>query len=255
MLAQTGLKERAANVSDETAPIPRVNPAGAGFSVLEAIVVLLIASVILTLVLPVMMQSISQNLKTSQQSMAVIKAQIEERSFRLLLNSTVTERQSSIGRPARTSLEGTRSALKIVVLAAEDIGCGRMERETAVVLSIVQNSATEGARLVCTSDGDSRVLAAWKQGAAALSYSSDGMAWVDDWPRQEDAGAWDRSLISPDGAVSKAPLVSAPLVRFEVKGKGDDHLVWIERAGAIEPVELDPGAVFAGEPITADGFR
>ncbi len=218
-----------------------------GFSLIEALVVLTVTSLILAAILPISIRSIASNLRISERGLSDIAGAIDEAAFRALLGSAVPARQTVSSQPGRTSLTGDASRIDLISLSRLGGSCTSANRETRVSLVIERDG--RGGRLVCTGPEASRVLARWTAGDAAFSYSRDGTAWVSNWPTAEDQNAWERSLMQSAefNSSSTTPLVWAPLVRFEVTSAGPDRLIWIERGGEVAPVEFDPEAIFTGE--------
>lgn len=218
----------------------------AGFSILEAIVVLLISSMVLSVVLPIVIQSTAQNLRTGQRALSIVEQTLDENSFRRLLRSVAPPRQSVLGKPARVTVEGEPKTLSFVALSDAPTSCVRSPGETTVRLEIEREQQTQRESLVCYAGAQARVLASWNAADATFAYSLDGKIWADEWPRESDRREWERQL-GGAGAGGGAPLVSAPLVRLELTTRTGGHVAWIERAGSIEPVTFDVQAMFTGE--------
>lgn len=218
-------------------------PAQAGFSILEAIVILMIGGMILSAVLPIVMQSTAQNLRLGKKALGSVEAILEESAFRALMQSAAPPAQSSLGRPARVTIRGDANSLSLVSLNAQPLACAKSLGEIPVTLVIEGLGSNAGGQLVCRSEEASRTLATWPAGRVSLAYSSDGKSWADKWPSEADEARWERDLVAT-GATSGAPLISAPLVKLEFDFGNSNSSVWIERAGSIEPVSYDVDTIF-----------
>jgi len=218
-------------------------------SIVESLVVLVVSSLLLSVLLPTAIQSMSSNLRTGEEGLRQMRRSLDERAFRRILNAAAPARQAPGGRPVRLALRGDAARMSLSVLPREAIPCASAHREGTVTLTIIANESGAGGRLICANESvpgartadsafEAHLVTSWGSGVGAFAYSQDGVEWRSDWPDPEVFQREESAILrATDQSGVTQPLVLAPLVRFEVAG-ARARTLWVERAGAIEPVAV-----------------
>lgn len=214
----------------------RDNKPPAGFTIIEALIVLMISSVILTVALGMASRSAEQSIRLGERSLDQMNLFIEQEIFRILLGEFVLSLQEFGDAPPENYVSGDAAAFEGVVSARRPIACAGPAPWLEVSLRIEQGAG--GGRLVCVAGGRSFDIARWEAGAARFEYSADGRNWRADWPvRADDAALNDffarRSAAPEDLESPGIPVVEDVLVRFTLNRPGRPRdLVWIAPVGS-----------------------
>lgn len=212
-----------------------------GLSIIESLVVLLVSSLLLSILLPTAIQSLSANLRIGDVGLQQLRRSLDERGFRKMMSAATPARQAPGARPVRETVRGDARQMTLTVIAREAVACAPESREVRVKLMIEDAEGGDGGRLVCRGEGaeaQDSVVATWRRGRGAFAYSLDGLQWRADWPDPELIAAQENAVRDADDTSGLTqPLVLAPLVRLEIKD-ATQTTVWVERAGAVEPVQV-----------------
>ncbi len=182
-----------------------------GLSLIEALIVVTLTTMMALLLLPMMSSVGLRNFGRLKHAIATADLVNAESEFRSLLASAVQDQ--------RVRFAGDQSSLIFAASPAALTACVGPGAPVTVRLSVVD--LAPGGALVCEGAGR-RELLRWPDGNARFSYSV-GSGWT--------------------GSFSEAPLNGAapasytpPLVRLEL---GDGEGVWIASAGWREPARLE----------------
>lgn len=225
---------------------PARDPKTEGFSVLEAIIALLVASLILSVILPIASRSVGDNLRVGMRGLDAVAASIEESAFRGLAAAAVPAPSQPFRPAIREMLSGRATQIDMTAMAPQVTLCVPQGEIAAVTLAIEQQG--DAGRLVCRTEGGERELMRWSQGVASFAYSLDGGAWSDIWPIEPDTGP-DAPLLGANQLVT----IKAPRVRFTLVKAGRPAISWIAAFGYLRPIEyrlddMSPGAGQAFPP-------
>lgn len=203
-----------------------------GLSLIEVLVVLAIASLLLTALLPITSRAIATNVRLADRGLSTVDFGIEEMLLRRLL-AQAAPLPGKDGGPARTNVEGDGERLVLLSDPAGPIGCAEPGGLSPVTLRI--EPLGRGGRLVCESGSGQTEVLRWAAGVGRFRYSEDGQAWSKGFTAPDPLAAV-RNLDEAPGA----PLVAAPLVRFSIEGGDGSQIAWIERVGRPVPVRFSP---------------
>lgn len=202
----------------------------AGFSVLEAIIALVVASMILSVILPIASRSVSDNLRVGMRGLDAVALSIEESAFRGLAAAAVPAPTLPFRPAPREMLTGTPSEIVMTAMTPQVTLCVPQGEPVPVTLSIEQSG--EAGRLVCRAAERERELLRWQDGTASFAFSLDGGAWSDVWPTGPDTSA----DVAQFG-VSQRTSIKAPRVRFTLMRAGRPAISWIAPFGYLRPIE------------------
>lgn len=148
----------------------------------------------------------------STRALDTAEASRAEREFRDLLGGIVPANRGD----AEASFVGRAELLIVRTGLATSVRCAD-EGVHVVRLRVKAGS------LVCEVAGRERLLLRWRDGVGRFSYSVDGRHWTTAWQAAP--------------ATSRAATGStvAALVRFELQVAQAPGVVWVARAGAVEP--------------------
>jgi len=206
------------------------NHAAAGFSVLEAIIALLVASLILSVILPIASRSVGDNLRIGMHGLDAVALSIEESAFRGLASAAVPAPTLPFRPAPLDMLSGSPAEIVMTAMAPQQTLCVPQGELAAVTLTIEQQG--EAGRLVCRTEERERELMRWNEGEASFAYSLDGGAWSSIWPIAPAAES-DAPLL---GATQLA-TIKAPRVRFTLMKAGRPSFSWIAAFGYLRPVQ------------------
>lgn len=195
-----------------------------GVSILEALIVTVIAGLLLVILLPLIPQSMRRDSDGAYAAIAMEAAVRGERVYRGALRSFVQQPAGAMGAVAVVS--GNAVQVTGLAIAEQDLGCMAEGQQGAMQLRVERRG--RGGALVC--DGPAGVVDAlrWSEGAAQFVYSEDGVRWSGAWP----------AYVSATPQRDSASVV----VRFELSARGRDALVWSERAGWTEAADIAAAA-------------
>lgn len=160
-----------------------------GLSVIEAIIIVSVSALMALLLLPLAPRAASRNTAMTEDAALRVESAAAEQEFRMLIRAG----------PAREGASSER-AVSLAPVLDRAVACARAGAP-AVRLRVDQQA------LVCESEGRTRALLRWRDGAGAFAYSADGSAW------------------------SRSPPENARFVRFEIRTAQKLPLTWVERAG------------------------
>lgn len=199
-----------------TYPVKSIRDARAserGLSLIEALVVVTITTMMALLLLPMLSRVGVRNFAHVKQAIASADLANAEAEYRSLLASAVQDPQQQFA--------GAHSSLTFLASASTAAACISAGAPQRVRLSVV--NLESGGALVCDGAGR-RELLRWPQGSAHFSYNV-GSGWLTSWRELPRNGA------APPG-------FTPPMVRFELdNGEG----LWIAAAGWSEPSRVDVG--------------
>ena len=204
--------------------------ATAGFSVLEAIIALLVASLILSVILPIASRSVSDNLRIGMRGLDAVALSIEESAFRGLASAAVPAPTLPFRPAPRDMLSGSPAEIVMTAMAPQQTLCVPQGELVAVKLTIEQQG--EAGRLVCRIDERERELMRWEEGEASFAYSLDGGAWSKIWPIAPATGS-----DAPQLGATQLSTIKAPRVRFILMKAGRPSFSWIAAFGYLRPVQ------------------
>lgn len=205
-----------------------------GFSIIEAIVVLLIAGMVLSLVLPIASRSTSGNLRMGMQGLSNFDESIGEELFRRLVSAAVPPPARPFEAPAADTLSGTSSEVRFYVRSPDGVLCAPRGKLVEVVLQI--EATDSGARLDCRSEGREVEVARWHGDAASFSFSGNGLSWADHWPPTDQDRRVERTVTLENLDSMRGQSVVAPLLRLRPT-PDSDAMSWIVSVGRAEPVQ------------------
>lgn len=196
-----------------------------GLSIIEALVILTITSLLTLLLLPIVSRAASRNYSLADQTLDDADFAHAEAQFRMLLRSAEQHGEGA----SASGLEGQSDSLQIYPGLARGVSCASSGAGRAVRLRIFQSD--KGGSLICESDFGRSELLSWAQGAARLHYSRDGGSWYAEWS--------DRNANSQSRRGGAAPVTHmAPLVKFELTRPDGRMTAWTMRAGWTEPTHI-----------------
>jgi prepilin-type N-terminal cleavage/methylation domain-containing protein len=228
-----------------------------GFSLIEAIVVLLIASLVLVSVLEISAGAAARNARLSREVSAAADRQLDQLFFRELLGSAMPPLQQEGQPPPKFAGEGNGAALTFTLSPERPVACAGVRPYQQVTFRIVRTGT--GGRLLCEGDLGTYPLADWRGGGGRLDYSLDGENWSAIYPDEqsvsffeaaEDLGQED----DPERLLRTGALrahITAPIVRFTLPD-GPQTDVWMARMGRSGPAPLNRPELF--ERGGDDGF-
>jgi len=194
-----------------------------GLSLAEALVVLVISSLVLSIALPLAARSVIDNLRIGNHGLSAQDLSLREETFRRVLKAAVQPSAPAGAEPIASTVAGDSRSVRLTVLAEEDALCARGGQVMRIELRLDERAQSSG--LNCASDLGSRPLLALANAQSlSFAYSADGRVWSDHWPLRGD----DQNEV----------LVEAPLVRLLV-ATPSRTIVWIERAGATAPLNYE----------------
>lgn len=200
-----------------------------GLSLIEALVIVTMTSLLALLLLPLASGAAGRNFALVDRSLGAAEAANAEAQVRILLRGAVQGE----------GLGGDADMVSFSPSLAAAMACAAPGPPQKVRLRVLRGR--EESRLVCESGEHSLELLRWV-GGGGFSYSADGAGWRSSWSEQP---AGSQSARGGAAAVTRA----APLVRFELSDAAGRGFVWVERAGWTEaaPIEVertidDPGA-------------
>jgi len=203
-----------------------------GLSLLEAIVVLVISSMVLSIVLPLASRSIRDNVRIGARGLDAQQVSIEEEVFRRLVRGAVQRPPAPGETPNADIVVGDGEGFSAAILAEAPAGCASGGRIEDVRIA-VENTG-DAVRLTCAVAERRIVLLDLPAGSdAAFSYSWDGDAWSSTWPNE---GFFGVNEMVEDAERPTQRLVAAPLVRLSLASSTARPTTWIERAGRVAPV-------------------
>lgn len=182
-----------------------------GLSLIEALIVVTLTTMMALLLLPMMSSVGVRNFARVKHAIAsadLVNAEVE---FRSLLASAVQDR--------RVRFAGDQSTLVFAASPAAVTACVGPGAPVMVRLSVID--LEPGGALVCEGT-ERRELLRWPSGSGRFSYN-DGAGWV---------GSYRELPLNDAAPVSYTP----PLVRIEL---GEGEGVWIASAGWSEPTRLE----------------
>ncbi|MEE4212742.1 MAG: type II secretion system protein [Parvularcula sp.] len=228
-----------------------------GFSLIEAIVVLLIASLVLTSVLEISSSAASRNARLAREVSAAADRQLDETFFRTLLASAMPPLQQA-GEPPPTLVgEGFANELRFTLSPEKPVACASVRAYQTVSLRIVPMEG--GQALLCEGDLGVYPLASWRGEGGQFSYSLDGQEWSAIYPAEErqsffaqaaDLGR-EEDIDALFRTAGNRKMIRAPIVRLTMPDGGSAR-VWMARLGQTMPVPLTRAELF--EEGGDDGF-
>lgn len=201
---------------------------------MEALLILVVSSLVLSVALPIASRSVRDNLRIGARGLDAQEAALQETLFRTLLAAAMPAAATPDEPTATEMLQGESDRLSFSVVMRQPAGCVAAGEQAAVELRIVQRST-----LQCVAGERSVTLLRLPQGSElAFEYSADGTEWRNDWPERHlarnDEGIDEARLFGP------RPPVQAPLVRLTLLDSSGRARAWLERAGGAIPVEVSP---------------
>lgn len=203
-----------------------VRPGEIGLSVIEALVVVAITSLLTALLLPLMSRASQRNYGYTQSTLDAGQTVRAETAFRAMLANLVPPNVATRAEQALALIEGDAAAFTGAFAAGAPSFCAPAGAYGLVRMRIERRGA--GGGLICQTGRGVYDVLTWRQGEAAFAYSADGAAWRALWPAAARTGS-----ANTPGAPEFSP---APLVRFRLSSRQAGALEWIARAGWSEPV-------------------
>ena len=205
-----------------------------GFSLIEVMVTLLIASVVLTGAFQVTTAFSARNARLSAQLDALTTQDAREQLYRAMMAGFAPRIQDPHEPPPAELIFG--DAKTVSGWASSEIAAGCVSTRNFQEVKFEIRESANGGALYCLGDYGEIELAAWASGQAAFDYSLDGVEWQEVWPTPEQALGFDQfeRRLSGSEAFEETLLertsLRAPLVRFRYPGVGGLQ-TWIARAG------------------------
>ncbi len=199
--------------SQRTFPMASIREARSqerGLSLMEALVVVTLTTMMALLLLPMVSNVGARNFSRVKHAIAAADLVNAENEFRAVLASAVQDPQ--------VRFAGAQTSLVFAASPAVAAACVEPGAPAIVRLSLIELES--GGALVCEGAAR-RELLRWPQGRARFSYNV-GAGWVASWsePPLNDA---------------PPPGHTPPLVRFELGAEN----VWVAAAGWSEPTRLE----------------
>lgn len=227
-----------------------------GFSLLEAIIILVVASLILSVILPLASRAIRDNLRIGVIGLNAVDDGLSQDLLRRMGAAIVAPLGELGVAPPRHNAQGNAQRVRFTVLAQQDLPCAQAFRLQTVELRI-EAAGTSG-KLFCVPIVGREELAIrtetsgieiyrWRGAFAAFEYSEDGRTWGAVWPPPELRVTLEddlRRVFQSDGAVG-LEAVSAPRLRFSIDRTLGRDSAWVIPLGEVGPIAIDPLAGFA----------
>ncbi|GEM_PF-2214464 len=222
-----------------------------GFSLLEAIIILVVASLVLSVILPLASRTIRDNLRIGVAGLRSVDESLSEDVLRRLGGAVITPIVASGRPPAVTTAEGSDRRLRITVLPDRDLPCAAAFHEQIIELRL--ESAGASGRLICVpitgleelevrSDVVSVEIFRWRGGFASFQYSENGQAWSKNWPLPHRRVSLEddiQRVFASDEIIGLLP-VSSPRLRFVVDRLRGQDVSWLIGLGEPAAVVVDP---------------
>ena len=147
-----------------------------GFSVLEAIIVLAVTGLALTLIFSVGSKSASQGFSLGRRALDVSDRSLAVESYRALIGGVVLPQPRSPDVPLDPAFAGSASTISALTSVSRPNICSVAGRVMISMMLTIQNAGTD---LTCSAGGGPAKLMMRLKGPAAFSYSPDGVKWRD----------------------------------------------------------------------------
>ncbi|NBB64007.1 prepilin-type N-terminal cleavage/methylation domain-containing protein [Pseudomonas sp. ODNR1LW] len=157
-----------------------------GFSLIEALVVLAIGGMALAIIFSIGVKAGDSGFRLGRRAMAVADTDIAISDTRSLIRSIAVRPPETANDAVDRPIEGRPDLLEADIVAERASQCAPLGWSGRLRLSVETAGAER--RLVCEAGGRRAVLLATTDRNAALSYSTDGTDWNNDFrslPRQE----------------------------------------------------------------------
>lgn len=149
-----------------------------GFSVLEAVIVLAITAVALSLIFSIGSRASDQGFRLGRRALSASDSQVASDSLRAAINGIVLPRPVEPQRPgfASTPFHGDATHWSSSVVFDRATPCGPAGPYALVTFSIV-HGGRRSALLCDVGDGHPRELVDFGESTPEISYSTDGTSW------------------------------------------------------------------------------
>ncbi len=160
---------------------PRLRPADsrAGFSLIEATVVLAVAGMALMLIFAVATRATQQGFRRGRLALDTVDAEVAEETFRdLVAGLEISPWPPAPSKPGGLRFEGGPEGFQGPAVLGRGGVCG--PAGPAAPLRVEIQRTTAGDRIVCRTGSRAALLMEVK-GRTAFAYSEDGRRWVSRW--------------------------------------------------------------------------
>lgn len=198
--------------------------ASSGFTIMEALISLVVVSLMLSLLLPIVGFGLIRNQSMGLGGLETMQTRLGEQLFRELVESAARKPIYRLSEEFESSLQGGATSARIRIEVSRRLPCALEGTISQIELFIVQKG--EGGELHCKGPPGGTRLLAWTKGRGEFMYSMDGADWFTDWPVPERSGT---SGIQPQ---DKTPPIA--LLRFSVLEVGAPGINWIVSVGTPE---------------------
>ncbi|MEM9496250.1 MAG: type II secretion system protein [Pseudomonadota bacterium] len=208
-----------------------------GFTLIEVLVTLLLASIVLSAAFQITIAYAQRNARLSAQLDALAGRDASEKLYRAMLAGFAPRVQELGSPPPKEIVFGDKTTLRGWASSEIEAGCVSTRNFQDVVIDIRENA--DGGGLYCKGDYGELQLISWTGRGASFSYSADGVQWTEQWPEPGTGlgfGEFEQRLSggeSLDQLLATRSSLRAPLVRLSFPAPGGEA-TWIARAGATQ---------------------
>ena len=199
-------------------------PPSSGFTIMEALISLVIVSLMLSLLLPIVGGGLTRNQSLGLAGLETMQSSLGEQLFRELAESAARKPIYSLSDEFASNINGSPTQAQLRVVVDRRLPCALEGTVSEVELEIV--NTVDGGELLCKGPPGGTRLLAWKKGRGEFAYSLDGAVWNADWPSAE------RARTSDSQQEAKGPAIA--LLRFSVRGEDAPAISWIVSVGMPE---------------------
>ena len=199
-------------------------PPSSGFTIMEALISLVVVSLMLSLLLPIVGGGLARNQSLGLAGLETMQSRLGEQLFRELAESAARKPVSTLSDASSSNIHGSVTQARLRVAVDRRLPCALEGTVSEVELEIV--NAADGGELHCRGAPGGARLLTWKKGRGEFSYSRDGATWLSEWPSAERA-----RTSEPQQEVS-GPVIA--LLRFSVRGEDAPVISWIVSVGTPE---------------------
>jgi type II secretory pathway component PulJ len=140
-----------------------------GLSLLEAVIIATITSLLAILVMPLLPSAATGSLAIAARGVDTLDASRAQREFRMLVRAAMRQGDDN---EQLAAIEGQADAVLLRTALQSPVSCARAGT-AAVRLSLEEDA------LVCTCEEQRRVVLRWRdESVGAFSYSADGAHWL-----------------------------------------------------------------------------
>ena len=205
--------------------LSRVRRPSDGFSVVEALVSLLVIGLLLSVLRPLIGTGVQRSHQMALRGLEAREAALGEALFQRLLADVTQAPVTRIDELNRSPVSGDGRSVTLRVRARSEAVCAPAGWIGQVELEIRQ--AASGSEIVCRSPLAEQPVYSWPSGEARFSYSPDGTSWFDRWPPSEE----DLKRAGPGRPGGRV----FPILRFTAGPEGAVLQEWVAVAGALQP--------------------